>query len=104
MEPIHQAAYGDDVAAIERLVAADPSCIDEMGPSGFTPLMYAAVLSRCEATIKRLIELGADLYTVGGTVMTATHMACYHGRHSALGALLDAGSPRIYGVLPGRRC
>ena len=71
MEPIHQAAWDGDVAAIDRLVAEDgerlnaPNQQEDLGIEGLNfrecaPLMLAAYRGQ-DAAVARLLALGADV-------------------------------------------
>ena len=70
MEPIHQAAYDGDVAAIDRLVADDEERLDARNQVDWrlyepdfrdcTPLMLAAYKGH-DTVVARLLALGADV-------------------------------------------
>ena len=102
MEPIHQAAWDGDVAAIDRLVAEDGERlnvqiegndeeVDDCLVSGCSPLMLAAWKGN-DAAVARLVALGADagLQSVRGSF--ATHWACSGGHSPSLASLFYAGA------------
>ena len=82
MEPIHQAAYDGDVAAIDRLVAEDGERVNaqyqvDLGIARHnirecTPLMLAAYQGH-DAVVARLLAQGADMGLQSGTGSFATH-------------------------------
>lgn len=54
------ACSANDVASLERLIAADPSQLNEKGSGGQTPLMNA-VLSGKTKSVEFLLKAGADV-------------------------------------------
>jgi ankyrin repeat protein len=97
MEPIHQAAYDGDVAAIDRLVAEDGRRLNAQMLNrelwrDCPPLMLAAYKGH-DAAVARLLALGADVGLTDARGDTAAHCACRGGDHSsALAFLLNAGA------------
>ena len=92
MEPIHQAAWDGDVAAIDGLVEEDDKRLNarnlvELGIRGrdfreCTPLMLAAYRGQ-DAVVARLLALGAEvgLQSVLGSL--ATHWARFDAGSAA---------------------
>ena len=101
MEPIHQAAWDGDVAAIDGLVEEDDKRLNarnlvELGIRGrdfreCTPLMLAAYRGQ-DAVVARLLALGADTGLQSGRGSFATHWTCYGKQPPSLALLLDAGA------------
>ncbi len=49
----------DDIAAFMKSAAAQPSLLNERGPEGSTPFMYAVIYANT-ATLEQLLKMGAD--------------------------------------------
>jgi ankyrin repeat protein len=85
MEPIHQAAWDGDVAAIDLLVAEDGErlCAQIQGDvelqtweaKGCTTLMLAAGKGH-DTVVARLLALGADVELSNAEGRQAVHWAC----------------------------
>jgi ankyrin repeat protein len=80
---IFDAVAKDDRAAIEAVLAEDPSSLNIIGPGGQTPLMNA-VLSGKVTAVKVLLEHNADVtipekdgYTPLVSIGFRTPLACY---------------------------
>jgi len=100
MEPIHQAAYDGDLAAVDRLVAEDGRRLNariqeymvldgDWVVQGCSPLMLAAYKGR-GAVLRRLLALGADAGLRDADDDTAAHWACRSEQAQHLALLLDA--------------
>ena len=94
---IFKAAKKGDVAAIRKLLAADPSLVHARDQEGSTPLHWAAWRGQVEAA-RLLLEAGADVNarnqnTHWGT--TPLHAAA-HGNQAAVTQLLLAHGADIH--------
>jgi peptidoglycan/LPS O-acetylase OafA/YrhL len=88
---IWAAAGAGDLGAIERHLASGVA-VDALDPDrGGTPLMWAAVAGRAEAT-ELLIERGADVNAAGQDGGTALHGAAFLGHEKAVEVLIRAGA------------
>lgn len=97
LEPIHRAAYDEDLATIDQLLQEDGGRLNaQVGPprcfyaKSCTPLMLASWRGH-DAVVARLLALGADLTVHDALNNQATHWACRSNRATALALLLDAG-------------
>lgn len=71
-----QAIDDADTAAVRRIVAADPSLLEQTDSYGFTPLMHAAgCMSREVAVIRELLDAGAAVNRQTDEGYTALHCA-----------------------------
>jgi ankyrin repeat protein len=59
MAAIHKAAEQGHVAEVERLLQADPECLNQQGSGGWTPLHWAAAGGHVEV-VKLLLSKGED--------------------------------------------
>src|SRR5215213_6613563 len=90
MTALMQAVRSNDVAAVERLIAAGAS-VDELEPRGDAPLVMAAYLGHAEI-VRKLLEAGADVKAVDPSMKaTALHAAAYAGRTEAAKLLIEHG-------------
>ena len=101
MEPIHQAAFNGDVAAIDRLVAEDGGRLNKRNQAELninkdtigriTPIMLAAYKGH-DPAVARLLALGADVGHTDTKRQSAAHWACLDGDHSSVLTRLLAGA------------
>lgn len=84
------AAKADDVATIERLLAAG-AALDARDARGYSPLMLAAY-SGSAAAFDRLLAAGADPNSADDGGNSVLMGACFKGHLSIIGRLLDAGA------------
>ena len=89
-EDIFAAVRRDDAAAIERLVGADNSILDEPGPGGQSPTMHGVLQGKSKA-VATLIKLGADLTVGEKDGYTPMHGAGFQGRAKVAKLLAEAG-------------
>ena len=89
-EDIFAAVRRDDAAAIERLVGADKSVLDETGPGGQSPTMHGVLQGKSKA-VATLIKLGADLTVGEKDGYTPMHGAGFQGRAKVAKLLAAAG-------------
>ena len=89
-EDIFAAVRRDDAAAIERLVGADKSILDETGPGGQSPTMQGVLQGKAKA-VEKLIALGADLTVPEKDGYTPMHGAGFQGRAKVAKLLAAAG-------------
>jgi hypothetical protein len=61
--------------------------------SGSAPRSCSTTIHDRDPAVKRLVELGADLYLQDGFGRSAAHLACANASTSCLAVLLDAGVP-----------
>ncbi len=59
MAAIYEAAEQGDIAEVERLLQADPDCLNQQGRGGWTPLHWAAAGGHADV-VKLLLSKGAD--------------------------------------------
>ena len=86
--PLHDAAHAGDPEAIERLLGADPTRVDESGPSGMQPLHFAG--SAAVAAV--LIRLGAPVDGRSDRGETPLHFAARYGQRDVVGVLVEHGA------------
>ena len=63
--------------------------INELDEQSLTPLMWAAVYGQTDV-VMFLVQAGANTEMYNDEGVTALMMACYHGSHGAVKALLDS--------------
>ena len=89
-DDIFAAVRRDDAAAIERLVGADATVLDETGPGGQSPTMHGVLQGKAKA-VATLIKLGADLTVPEKDGYTPMHGAGFQGRAKVAKLLAAAG-------------
>jgi uncharacterized protein len=90
MTALMQAVRGNDVAAVEQLIAEGAN-VNELEPNGDAPLVMAAYLGHAEI-VRKLLEAGADVAAVDPSMKaTALHAAAYAGRTEAAKLLTEHG-------------
>ena len=89
-EDIFAAVRRDDAAAIERLVNADKSILDDPGPGGQSPTMHGVLQGKAKA-VEKLIALGADLTVPEKDGYTPMHGAGFQGRAEVAKLLIAHG-------------
>ncbi len=87
----HAAAWRGDVAAVQRLAAADRSGIDARDSRGRTPL-HVATFARQHASIRALARAGADLNLLENGRYDAVMIAAVAGDEETLALLLSLGA------------
>ena len=106
-EDIFAAVRRDDAAAIERLVGADKTVLDETGPGGQSPTMHGVLQGKSKA-VATLIKLGADLTVGEKDGYTPMHGAGFQGRAKVAKLLAEAGvdvnAVHADGYAPIHRC
>ena len=90
---LHAAAHRGDVAAIQRLVAADtaPSALNARDPHGRTPVHVAAFAKQRDA-IRALARAGADLNLLDNDRYDAVTIASVADDEETLRVLLSLGA------------
>ena len=89
--PLHRAAAKNDVAVIEQLIAAGRD-IDEI-PRGYTVTALAVAASEgTPATIRKLVELGADLQNKGHDGATPLRFAVQSSQGQNIRTLVELGA------------
>lgn len=86
MIPLHTAAIGGKIEAVESLIALDPKQVHARDKNGETPLHWAAV-SGHPMIVDRLIANGAEVDARNKKLMTPLHWATTKG-HEAVTTLL----------------
>ena len=86
-DEIHRAAAAGDVAAIERLLARDPSLLFARDEKGETPLHHAVAQRRLEAT-KLVLDRGAEVDAQREHGFAALHDAVWGSRRDLAELLL----------------
>jgi hypothetical protein len=88
-----EAASKGHVEALSALIALDPNLVNAHSPSGFTPLMAAAVAAHSnDAVVGLLIDAGAYLNDNTADGLNALMCAATHPSPKMLKMLLDAGA------------
>ncbi|MDZ7617692.1 MAG: ankyrin repeat domain-containing protein, partial [Patescibacteria group bacterium] len=89
--PLHEAAAGNDIAAIERLITSGAD-INEI-PHGYTCTALALASSQGEpATIRKLVSLGADLQKKGRDGATPLRFAVQSSQIENIRTLVELGA------------
>jgi hypothetical protein len=89
--PLHEAAVANDITAIEHLVAEGADVNEIPCPYTVTALAMAAGQGR-PATIRRLVELGADLHKKTHEGATPLRLAVQAGNVENIRTLVDLGA------------
>ncbi|KAF4627052.1 hypothetical protein G7Y89_g11102 [Cudoniella acicularis] len=85
---IYLAAQGDRFAVVEFLIQRDA---DINGPPGDQSPLHAAARSSCLATVRLLIDQGADMRKRAGHGLTPLHYAAEFGSEQTIQLFLDKG-------------
>ncbi len=117
VEELGEAIRGDDLGAIDRLLAADPRLASDHDRDGLTPMILARYWAKTDAFSRLLAVRGDDLDVFEATLAgradlvrahlvrdpalagawtqdgyTALHYAAFFGGADAAAALIDAGA------------
>ena len=87
-QPIHSAAEGGDLPALEELLKQDPKSLNLKTWGGDTPLHLAAGHGHAEA-VKLLMDRGADVSAVNQDRQTPLHLAAQFGFKPVVELLLS---------------
>jgi len=90
---VHTAAEANDIETLERLAAADTSCLSASDPSrrGRTPL-HSAALGGALAALELLLSKGVNVNAKAAGGGTPLHYAARYGMKEAAAMLLQAGA------------
>jgi uncharacterized protein len=88
---IWRAAYGGDLAEVERLVGQDPGLLDIKDGRGWTPLMAASVMGHA-GVARWLLDKGAVINERDSDRWTALYLACFEGCHPVVRLLVERGA------------
>ncbi|MGV8122623.1 MAG: ankyrin repeat domain-containing protein [Candidatus Xenobiia bacterium LiM19] len=90
-QSIEKAVREGDCAAIQQLLATEPSLVKVKDSAGYTPLHWAAIDGRKDV-VALLAAKGADVNARNPQGATPLHMACGSGRKEAAEVLLKNGA------------
>ncbi|EQB53933.1 hypothetical protein CGLO_06292 [Colletotrichum gloeosporioides Cg-14] len=90
-DPLHQAAFGDDIESLQGLISAGADLSAVVTARGWTAL-HLAVQSGGEVTVTALLQAGAIPSAATSDGVTPLHNAAAGGRVAATKFLLDAGA------------
>ncbi len=87
---LHTASSTGDTKAVIELLDKGTHNINEQGPTGFSPLMYAAANGHID-TVRLLLDKGADIHAIGSGG-DALFWAAEEGHADVVKLLIDRGS------------
>jgi ankyrin repeat protein len=90
-EEIHDAVKNGDLAAVQRILAAQPDRVNAVNERGYTPLHIAAREGRVEIA-SFLLDKGADLEAKNPTGITPLYLAVVGKRPEVVRFFLDKGA------------
>ncbi len=83
---LHYGVISDNSELIAYIVGKDRTLLEAKTQEGETPLLTAARVGKCEA-LKKLIELGADVFAVDSNGNTALHLATIEKKYDIISRL-----------------